>query len=268
MTDTTSPRSAAPGRRSALAGPASEWTKLRSVRSTWISLGTSLALVVFYSVVLGLSVRSLASAGGAENGATSALDNATVGVLYGGQFALLTLAAMTITSEYATGSILTTLQCQPRRGRMLMAKCAVLAPVLLVWGIVLGLAGTAVATLALGEFADAAGAAEWLTRSVAVGVYLAMAGVLVTGIGAAVRSVAGTLAVSVLVLLILPMGLQATPIPWLAKAAEYMPGPAGMVLMGVAEFDGYAPSIAVAVLAGWAALGWWVGYSVLRLRDA
>ncbi|MER6991369.1 ABC transporter permease [Saccharopolyspora hirsuta] len=269
MTVPTSTSQAPPPRTGKLGGAvASEWTKLRSVRSTWICLAGAAALAAAYSLIMAASARSLQSAGGPNTAITSALDNATTGVLFVADIAVVTLAAMVITTEYATRTILPTLQAVPLRRRVLLAKSLVLLPILFVSGVLLTGIGVAAGSVVLGEFADPLEPAGVLGRAVAVGAYLALSGVLVVGLGAVVRHVAGTIAVSIVVVFGVPMMLQVTSIPLLVSAAELFPGPAGMVLAGVADFNAYGPLTALLVLIGWAVAGYAIGFAALRARDA
>jgi len=196
------------------------------------------------------------------------MDVAGTGVVFMAQFAVLTLASLVIASEYATTSIRSTLQGVPVRWRVLVGKAAVQTPVLFVLGVLLGLLGFATASLALGPDAAATTAGEVILRSVGIGAYLGLASVVVLGVGAVVRSMAGTVVVSFLLLLILPMVLGATPVPPLQAVANYLPGPAGMELMGVAEVHAYGKPVALALLVAWGVVSLAVGQVVLRARDA
>jgi len=111
----------------------SEFTKIRSTRSTYWTL---LALVV---VTIGIG--AIASYGTASH--ASQIDRASfdatqlsLGGLYVGQLVIAVLGALTITSEYSTGMIRTSLAVQPRRGTLFAAKAMVFAVVSLVTGLV------------------------------------------------------------------------------------------------------------------------------------
>ncbi|MGH3421032.1 MAG: hypothetical protein ACRDOD_15785, partial [Streptosporangiaceae bacterium] len=138
-----------------------------------------------------------------------------------GQFAALALATLMIASEYSTGSIVSSLQCVPVRARMLLAKCAVILPVLCCTGVLVGLLGTGVAAAAIGEHGPPVSGGDVAGQALAIGGYLAFAGVITVGIGAAVRSVAGTLTATWLLNLLMPVVLQVTRIKWLATAGMY-----------------------------------------------
>ncbi|GGK72984.1 ABC transporter [Mangrovihabitans endophyticus] len=246
---------------------ASEWTKAITVRSTWACLASAVVLVGLYVVIIGVSLRSPAP--GAD--APAEVVPSTVaagGLMIMGQFALITLATLAIAGEYSTGSIRNTLQCVPVRGRMLLAKSAMVMPILFSAGVLLGLAGSLAADAALGTVAAPQSGPERLTAALAMGAYLALTAVLVIGIGAMVRSVAGTLTVGFVLILILPMALQSASVHLLQTVGAYFPGSAGMALMGIAEDQPYPAATGLLVLLGWALLGLLGGMTLLNRRDA
>src|ERR1700746_1714094 len=100
----------------------SEFTKIRSVRSTYWTL---LALVV---VTVGFG--ALASYG-ATRGPHGPFFDATQRSLGG-----LSIGLLVISSEYSTGMIRTTLTTLPRRGLMITAKALVFATVAFVTGLI------------------------------------------------------------------------------------------------------------------------------------
>ncbi|MFL6184728.1 MAG: hypothetical protein ACJ745_07825 [Actinomycetes bacterium] len=112
-----------------------EWTKLRSVRSTY---GSLLAAVVVTVGIAALAAWAIVT-DDQPNPAT-ATQLAAVGAS-AGQFGLVALA---ITGEFATGGIRTTLAATPARSAVLTAKAAVVGVVTFPAGLV----ATALATLA------------------------------------------------------------------------------------------------------------------------
>jgi ABC-2 type transport system permease protein len=128
--------SAAPAgtRRAGFGGAVrSEITKIRSVRSTYWTL----LIVVLVTIGLG----ALASGGAASHARD--IDRASfdavqhsLGGLYVAQLVIAVLGALTITSEYSTGMIRTSLSVQPRRGTVFAAKALVFAVVSLITGLV------------------------------------------------------------------------------------------------------------------------------------
>jgi hypothetical protein len=187
-------------------------------------------------------------------------------VFFTGQFAALALATLMIAGEYSTGSIVSSLQCVPVRARMLLAKCAVILPVLCCTGVLVGLLGTGVAAAAMGEHGPQVGSGDVAVQALAIGGYLAFAGVIAVGLGAAMRSVAGTLTATLLLIFWVPVALQVIGVTWLATAGMYLPGGAGATLLNIAHAS-YGWPVAVVILAAWAIAAQSAGYVVLRHRD-
>ena len=167
-----------PGGGRTLGAVAAEWTKLWSVRSTAWSLVAAAALVVSGGLVLGMSAAASAEAG---HDVQSAPHLAAVGL----QLALLALVAMTtlsVTSEYSSGTISTTLQGVPLRGRVLAAKAAVVGAVTFVAGVVLSAVGTVSVVSTMGEAGDIDGR-EVVLSMLGAGAYVALLSLLTLGLG-------------------------------------------------------------------------------------
>jgi ABC-2 type transport system permease protein len=246
---------------------ACEWTKLRSVRSTWWCLIAGTALVVLHVLIEGLSARSSLAAGAPGAAVRSAGGVATGSVVFM-QFAALALAVLATAGEYATGSIHSTLQWIPGRARFLAAKGAVVLPVLFCLGVLLGLLATVVAVRVMGEAALPLQAGAALRPILALGVYLGLTGVLAVGLATTLRSVAGTLVSIFLLVLVIPMALQNSAVAFLVRIGDLFPGSAGMYLAGTDASGPYGPPVAGMILAVWAAAAWLGGLGALRTRDA
>lgn len=105
----------------------SEWTKLRSLRSTWIIMALGIGLSIGFSALIAL-VSGLTHDTWNE-GVREAFDpvlTTNSGSLFG-CILLITLGVTAVTSEYTSGMIRTTLTGNPRRGRVLAAKTMVVA---------------------------------------------------------------------------------------------------------------------------------------------
>lgn len=178
---------------------ASEWTKIRSVRSTIWTLSVMIVLVVG----IGLAVAALVSAAGesADLGEESVLGMGFFGVLPG-SICVMTLGVLTISSEYGTGMIRTTLTACPSRGRVLTAKAAVFF--LLVFAITTVTTGlVAVMQNAMVDAGEPTGD-EWLRATVGVGIYVASLGLLSLAVGGMLRHSAGAIT-TMIGLMLLPL---------------------------------------------------------------
>ena len=111
-----SPLPPATGRAGLRGAIASEFTKIRSVRSTYWTL---LALLVV-SVGIGAAITGGTAASFSHNPGNKAGFDATQTSLVAffeiGQLIIAVIAALAITSEYSTGMIRTSLTAEPRRG--------------------------------------------------------------------------------------------------------------------------------------------------------
>ena len=106
---------------------ASEWTKLTTLRSTRIVFALSVVLAVGVTVLASILVgRSWDSWSAADQADFDPALFPLVGGIFAGLL-LPTLGVTAVTSEYSTGMIRLTLTATPRRGRVLLAKAAVVA---------------------------------------------------------------------------------------------------------------------------------------------
>ncbi|MFJ8230004.1 ABC transporter [Streptomyces sp. NPDC094448] len=262
---TRAPRAAAQQKGGGTLGAvAAEWTKLWSVRATWWCLAGSVALMAIFAPGLGVS---MANSNRSDNkNVDIAIAHPMVLAVNMVQFAVVALAMLAITTEYSTGSIRTTLQCVPVRGRMLFAKSAVAAPVMFVVGTLLGLVGTVTTAPLLFEYADS-DLGKAIPTILFTGVYIAMMGVFAIGIGAAIRSAVGTLTTVFMILAGLPGALALSSSDFTKKILDYLPSTAGQHLMdGDAEPYGRMGALLVVIV--WVAAAQVAGYVVLRRRDA
>lgn len=174
---------------------ASEWTKIRSVRSTMWTLGVLVVLLL----VIGLLSAIAVDASDTDLGSTPVLSLGFFGVLLG-SICVITLGVMTIASEYGTGMIRTTMTACPSPGRVLGAKAIVFFLLTFVLTTVMT-SVVAVLQAAILD-ADTPSGADWLRSTVGVGLYIATLGLLSLAIGALIRHSAGAITVMIGVVLL------------------------------------------------------------------
>jgi ABC-type transport system involved in multi-copper enzyme maturation permease subunit len=273
----------------------SEWTKLRSVRSTWICL-----VIVF---VAGVGLSALVS--NIEAGQWSHLglaDRASFDPVrfsqtgsFLSQFVVGVLGALVVTSEYATGSIRTTLAITSKRTTVLAAKLLVIGAVILVVAEV-----TAFASFFVGQAVLLAHGAKALPpgssiltqiRSATIpyvsladggalravflsGVYLFLLALLACAIGFVLRHTAGAIAAFVGVLLVLPLIVSVLPSSVSQSFEKYLPSNLGLAMTLVTtrktDFAGvlFTPWTAMALLALYAVVAMVLASWLLVRRDA
>ncbi|SEC32913.1 ABC transporter permease [Streptomyces sp. KS_5] len=176
---------------------ASEWTKIRSVRSTMWTLGVFVVLVIG----IGLAVAALIAANASEESLSgeSPLSFGFFGLLLG-SICIITLGVLTTASEYGTGMIRTTMTACPTRGRVLAAK----AIVFFVVAFVVTLASAVLVALADVAFLEGSReptGEEWLKGTVGISFYIALLGLLSLVVGSIIRHSAGAITIMIGVLL-------------------------------------------------------------------
>src|ERR1700759_2796188 len=156
-----------------------EWIKLRSLRSTWVTLALTVAAAVTCAWLVGVN---------SKNAGSDVTNNLLVGVAFG---LLLTgvLGALAMTSEYSSGLVRVTLVAVPDRRRLLLAKATVVGLLALAAGEVASFVSYTVGTLTLpGDIPAPSLTQPAVLRAVVLaGAGYALIGLLGLGLGAIVR---------------------------------------------------------------------------------
>jgi energy-coupling factor transporter ATP-binding protein EcfA2 len=248
-----------------------EWTKLRTVRSTWWSLLAVLAGMIAIGLLI---CASIAARWDQLPEATRASFDPTLRSLSGlfaAQLATGVLGVLAITSEYATGMIRATLTAVPRRRTVLAAKAAVLtvlafvvstvacAAAFLVGQAILAAKGIGVSITSPGELRAVIGA----------GLYLTVLALLGLGLGAVLRHTTGAISAFTGLVLILPLLVTPLPSPWGHDITKYLPANAGQAILNIHPTPGsLAPWTGFAVLCAWVLAALATAAWLINRRDA
>jgi ABC-2 type transport system permease protein len=259
--------------RSGFAGAVrSELTKIRSTRSTYWTL---LALVIV-TVGLGALVSFGAAQHPGEAGPGFDATQRSLGGLYLSQLIIVVLGALTITSEYSTGMIRTSLTAQPRRGTLFAAKATVFAAVSLVTGLVVSFlsffTGQAIMsghTVGGVPLSVSLGDPNVLRAVIGGGLFLAACGMLAFGLGVMLRHTAGAITASIGLLFVLSIVVNFLPQSWQDHVDKWMPAIAGTQIWATRPDPSVlAPWTGFAVLCGYAAAAMIGGWILFKRRDA
>lgn len=242
-----------------------EWIKFWSVRSTtWtlsIFLIATVGLVQLISLAF-VNVPSPEQGGPPEGTAGNPLDPLSIAVTLA-QLAVAVLGALTITSEYSTGMIRSSLTAVPKRLPMLWSK----AIVLVVSVFVVALVAVAISVGLQWLFFDSQNFSidvtdpEMIRPLVGTAVYLATIALFSYALGALLRHSAAALATVLGLLLVAPILFSAIPWEPLQQANPFLPGVAGQQFTQTTEQLEAAASfsdVGVDLTA-------WQGYGVLVL---
>jgi ABC-2 type transport system permease protein len=265
------------GGRAGLTGAIrSEFIKIRSVRSTYASLGVMLLASIIWSVVFCAGTAAhWAHMSAQARGGIDPTQNSILGLALLGQLVIVVLGALTITSEYTTGMMRTSLTVLPRRGVVYTGKALVLAAV--------GLAATFPASFLcffIGQrFLASTHAAATLSQPgvlravTSAALLVTLTGLFALGLGAVLRNTAGAIAAAYGFLFLIPELARALPTPWLNDAQRWLPGGYLVSQITYTNPEGSIPHMffpwgELAVFAGYTAALLVAGAMTLRYRDA
>lgn len=255
----------------------SEWIKFTTVRSTWWSIALVLVLSVGLSLLMAASFASFA------------LDNAAAGMPQGNAIAVqvivfstvltqllaVILGSITVTGEYSTGMIRSTLTAAPRRTGSVLAKALVVGVTMfitsiLVFAITAIVTGPILTTNAL----DLSEADTSIMPLLGAALFLALMAMMGVGLGFVVRNGPGALAVGIGLVFVAPLLVSFFPrvddFAWIHDLASYLPSNAGQSLFLSGGMSGNALDTipALITIVAWAAAALVGGIAILKTRDA
>jgi len=259
------PASGRAGLRGAIA---SEFTKIRSVRSTYWTL----AALLIVSIGIGIAICAGTAANMTNNPGNKAGFDATqasLGAFFEiGQLIIAVLGAMVITSEYSTGMIRTSLTAMPRRGVVYAAKAIVFTTVTLIVSLVTSFVAFFVGQALLSSHGVAASLFHTVTipananvhctgggpgrgpqgctatffgtdvihpsavlvAVIGTALFVTIVAIISFGVGAIVRHTAGTISIVIATLFIIPILEQALPDNWRWDIMRFLPDAANQVV--------------------------------------
>lgn len=253
----------------------SEWIKIRTVRATWWTAAVTVVLMALMALGMAAALNSTAS-----NPDQSAAEALTGGVVltYGFFFAGLSMAvlgALSITGEYSTGMIRSSLSANPTRLPTLWAKTlvtAIVAAVIAIVGIALSYL-VALAILSGNDLVPDLGDSAVL-RSIGMCIlYLVLVSVMAVSVGFLIRHSAGAISAMVGVLFVLWVVMNIITSflsqQWVQDIANFLPLNLGATMIsGNDQGTGLSQGVVIAAMAAWAFIPLIAAAVVLKKRDA
>jgi ABC-type transport system involved in multi-copper enzyme maturation permease subunit len=243
-----------------------EWTKIRSLRSTLITLGLVFVISVGIGVLNGTSVRAAIERGSDQvRPDFDPVNSGFIGLSFG-QLCLVAFGVLLVCGEYGSGTIRGSLAAVPRRGLLYTGKIVVGAAIALVLTYLTAVVAFLATQQALGPHGVSLG--EAARPVLGAPLYLTLVCLFAIGVGTLLRSTA--LSLTVLFSLIFVLSPVANSVSALRDVARYLPDHAGSQIMrvGVQADPVLGPWTGLLVLAAWTAAALLGGYVVLRKRDA
>lgn len=253
---------------------ASEWIKLRSVRSTGWSIFAMTIITIGVAVIAGVTVTH-------QWNTFSVLDKLTFdptglslrGLLFS-ELVIGVLGVLVISAEYGTVTIRATFSAVPHRPLVLAAKAAVFAAVSLVVGEVLAFGAFFVCQALLSSPAPHAtlGQPGVLRAVVGGGLLVPVFGLFALGLGAIIRHTAGAITAYVGAFLVLPLIIEALPSSLGHPVLKFMP----FVIINAMASTGrsfdigptFSPWVGFGLMCAYAAAALVVGGFLMVRRDA
>ncbi|MEU5535566.1 ABC transporter permease [Streptomyces sp. NPDC020362] len=247
---------------------ASEWTKIKSVRSTMWTLGVFILLVVGIGLLTGVAVRGSSS----DLSGQTVLSLGFFGVLIG-IMCIITLGVLTTASEYGTGMIRTTMTACPSRGRVLAAKSIVFFVLAFVVTLAtVSFVAMVQTSMLKGHGASSPSTGEWLKATFGISLYIALLGLVSLLIGSVIRHSAGAITImigAVLAPLVIALFMNASSLQSVQKALlEYsIPSQMGVFYDNTLSHSGPSGWDPLWIILGVTAAAYAGAYALLQNRD-
>jgi hypothetical protein len=232
----------------------SEWIKMRSLRSTALTLLAAVVTMVAAGWLFGWATNAQWSTTSPQQLAAFNPVDTTLAGYNLAQLAVGVLGVLLVTGEYATGMVRATFGAVPSRLPVLWAKAALYAGVTFALMLTAGLVAFVGGQQFLGTHGTRLSAPGALRAIIGVAGYLTLIGVFAVALGFIIRSTAGGVATVFGLLLVLPgLGLL-LPASWQDHVLPYLPSNAGASMFSVHTATGsLSPSLSLLVLLGWVA---------------
>lgn len=248
---------------------ASEWTKFRSVRSTFWTLLVAVVTPVATSVVVAFALANAPKSGTAKAAPTDPLLPGVISLEYA-VIAVTVLGVLAFTAEYSTGLIRVTFAAAPRRRAVLAAKAVVLAAVTLALGEAVAFAsfGLDQAVLAGHHQGVSLGRPGVPGAVLCAGLLLCVCTLLGLALGAIIRHTAGGIAATIAVIVV-PGIVALLPSPWSGRIGRFTLLDAARQVSALhPAADLLSPGWSLLVLLAWPAAALAVAAVLITRRDA
>ncbi|MDQ2813788.1 MAG: ABC transporter permease [Actinomycetota bacterium] len=243
---------------------ASEWTKFRSVRSTYWTLAVAMITPIAFSILLAVVFAATPGGGKPVDPLLPGLLSLEYAVI-----AVSILGVLAFSSEYATGLIRTTFAAVPRRRAVLAAKAAVTGAVTLVAGQVAAFVSFfAVQAILSGHDLGVSLARPGVPGAVlAQGLLLCVCALMGVAFGAIIRHTAGGIAAAIAVILV-PAIVGLLPAPWGPRIGRFTLVDAAQQLTALhPQANLFGPTLSLLVLLAWPAAALAAAALLITRRD-
>jgi ABC-type transport system involved in multi-copper enzyme maturation permease subunit len=253
-----SPLPPATGRAGLTGALRSEFTKLRSVRSTYWTIAALFIVSVGIAAIAGFAIKNNIQNNPANKAGMDAAQASLIAFFEFGQLIIAVLGALVITSEYSTGMIRTSLTAMPRRGTVFAAKLIVFTIVTLIVSLITSfvsffvgqaaMAGSGVSASLFHSVTIPANSnvtppnnvtfngtivispGTVLTAIIGTALFVTVVALIAFALGAIIRHTAGAITSAIGLMFVLPIIVAVLPDNWRWDVMRFFPDAAGRVL--------------------------------------
>ncbi|ARF57454.1 ABC transporter permease [Streptomyces gilvosporeus] len=248
----------------------SEWTKIRSVRSTVWTLGVAVVVTLALGVLICTLARHDFGSMTADRRVAFDPTNISFAGMGLGQLAMIVFGVLVVSNEYSTGMIRASLAAVPQRATFLSCKLLVATALVLVVGMATSFAAFFAGQAALGALRAHLGDPDVLRAVIGGGLYMTLIALFSMGIAAMLRS--PMLSLGILMPFFFLISNILGNVSATRKIGRYLPDQAGQKIMQVvprvADEVPYGPWGGLGIMVGWTVAALVGGFVVLKKRDA
>ncbi|MFJ6213054.1 ABC transporter permease [Streptomyces sp. NPDC092296] len=245
----------------------SEWTKIRTVRSTAVTLIAAFVVTVGLSALICAVANSNFDSFADSSTPFDAASTSFAGMVLG-QLAVIVFGVLVVGNEYSSGMIRVSLAAVPKRGTLLASKSLVVLGLVLVVGLLTSFVSFLLGQALLGSHSTTLGAPHVLRAVIGAALYMALLCLFSLGVTAMLHH--QTLSLGILMPFFFLISPILSSVPKVKTVARYFPDQAGSRITSVYQpADApYGPWAGLGICALWVVAALVGGWLVLRRRDA
>ncbi|GAA3180151.1 MULTISPECIES: ABC transporter permease [Streptomyces] len=247
----------------------SEWTKIRSVRSTVWALGIAVVVTVGVGVLICALAANDFRTMPARDRITFDPTNVSFAGMGLGQLAMIVFGVLVVSNEYSTGMIRSSLAAVPQRGTFLFCKLAVATALVFLVGLATSFLAFFAGQAVLGGHRAHLGDPGVLRAVFGGGLYMTVIALFSMAVATMLRS--PMLSLGILMPFFFLVSNILGNVSATRKIGRYLPDQAGQKVMQVVPRDTdvpYGPWGGFGIMAVWTAAALICGYVLLKRRDA
>ncbi|MEU9121891.1 ABC transporter permease [Streptomyces sp. NPDC048506] len=248
----------------------SEWTKIRSVRSTVWTLGVAVVVTIGLGVLICILARKDFGSMPASERLSFDATNISFAGMGLGQLAMIVFGVLVVSNEYSTGMIRASLAAVPQRGTFLFCKLAVATALVFVVGLATSFLTFFTGQAALGDLRVYLGDPGVLRAVIGGGLYMTLIALFSMAVATMLRS--PMLSLGILMPFFFLISNILGNVSATRKIGRYLPDQAGSKIMQVvpraSDDVPYGPWGGLAIMIAWTVVALVGGYVVLRRHDA